>query len=480
MALVLPVPGTRTGPQYATDINTAIETIDAHDHSSGKGVRVTPAGLDISSDLDIDENNLTNVRTIRMLDNTAPINADADLCAPYFYNGDFWIRSGTGAAIQITSGSSVLAGASSANTWELTTVNSNTTLNPALDYVRVNCTNTTPITVTLPAANAVGAGRFYVITDAAGTSQTNTITLASPGSDLINGSSSDRTLASNHGTWFVTSDGVSKWTLSDTIPTGGTVSLTTAGLTVGLHSLSSTALSLSSSPATTGLVRLPNATAITARNQANSGNLTLIESTTGNDVKLGSGCDDIVIASTGTSTTSGMVFTSAKSRTIVVNPMAYNYAKGWSTASPSTGNNLVVNIGPVAADNYLLYPLNANLIDGATLASVTVHYQLANHAGLPTVKMWMGLWRFGLDGDATGTNGGSLLTNSSSNDFTYGTYTTRISQTFTCVANNVIDRSLYSYRLQITDEVGTNSVTGNIITNIVLNFTTITNVNIPQ
>ena len=40
MGLVLPTPGERLGPTWATDLNTALTLVDSHDHSSGKGIQI--------------------------------------------------------------------------------------------------------------------------------------------------------------------------------------------------------------------------------------------------------------------------------------------------------------------------------------------------------------------------------------------------------------------------------------------------------
>ena len=58
MNLSLPVPTSTVGPAWASQLNTAVEVVDDHDHSSGKGKKVTPAGISINADLDINSNNL--------------------------------------------------------------------------------------------------------------------------------------------------------------------------------------------------------------------------------------------------------------------------------------------------------------------------------------------------------------------------------------------------------------------------------------
>ncbi len=58
MTLPVPVVGTSLGSQYAYDVNNCMGLIDSHDHSFGKGVQITPNGLNISTDLPINNNNV--------------------------------------------------------------------------------------------------------------------------------------------------------------------------------------------------------------------------------------------------------------------------------------------------------------------------------------------------------------------------------------------------------------------------------------
>lgn len=110
MNLPVPTVGVEPGPAWATDVNNCMSTIDSHDHSSGKGVIITPAGLNISSDLSFINNNAIMVRTVRY--QPGPTLGAADLAASYVTaNGDFWYVNSNGASVQITNGSS-LAGAS--------------------------------------------------------------------------------------------------------------------------------------------------------------------------------------------------------------------------------------------------------------------------------------------------------------------------------------------------------------------------------
>ena len=59
MNLTLPTVSITVGPEWATLLNAALTDIDAHDHTSGKGVKITPAGLNINADLELNGNAIT-------------------------------------------------------------------------------------------------------------------------------------------------------------------------------------------------------------------------------------------------------------------------------------------------------------------------------------------------------------------------------------------------------------------------------------
>lgn len=60
MNLPVPVVGQAPGPDYAKSIDNCLALIDAHDHSPGKGVPITPTGLNINAALSLQTNFLTN------------------------------------------------------------------------------------------------------------------------------------------------------------------------------------------------------------------------------------------------------------------------------------------------------------------------------------------------------------------------------------------------------------------------------------
>lgn len=112
MSLPIPNVGTEAGPQYATDINNSLTLVDQHDHSSGKGVQITPAGLNINAVLTFANNPITNLQYLNF---TTQSNA-AGAQSLYVKFGtetpsvaDLWYNDGTNTPFQITSGGSVYA-----------------------------------------------------------------------------------------------------------------------------------------------------------------------------------------------------------------------------------------------------------------------------------------------------------------------------------------------------------------------------------
>jgi hypothetical protein len=107
-AIAKPAIGTTAGPQWATDINSTIDALDGHDHSTGKGIRITPAAININAALEYNSNDATELKTISF-DSAAT--ASTTSYSVYQASGNLYWRNGSGVAVQVTTGSSVNAGA---------------------------------------------------------------------------------------------------------------------------------------------------------------------------------------------------------------------------------------------------------------------------------------------------------------------------------------------------------------------------------
>ena len=102
MSLIEPTVGVDPGPDWASNLNSSLTIIDGHDHSSGKGVQITPSGLNISADLPINGNNLTLVRSTRFQPQVTPISGASDIGVVYESGVDLYYNDGNGVQIQIT------------------------------------------------------------------------------------------------------------------------------------------------------------------------------------------------------------------------------------------------------------------------------------------------------------------------------------------------------------------------------------------
>lgn len=102
MNLTIPVVSQEPGPQYASDINSCLTTIDSHDHSSGKGLQITPAGMNITSDLSFGGNNAIALRSTRFTSQSSPIAGASDLGCLYESGVDLYYNDGSGNQIRLT------------------------------------------------------------------------------------------------------------------------------------------------------------------------------------------------------------------------------------------------------------------------------------------------------------------------------------------------------------------------------------------
>lgn len=106
MGLPVPVVGVDPGTDWAVNLNACYSIIDGHNHSPGNGVQITPDGINISSDLSMNDNNLTIIRTTRYAPQ-AVLTAPADLDCVYVSGVDLYYNDGNGNNIRITQSGSV-------------------------------------------------------------------------------------------------------------------------------------------------------------------------------------------------------------------------------------------------------------------------------------------------------------------------------------------------------------------------------------
>ena len=107
MSLNEPSVGVTAGPTWATETNANWELLDAHDHTSGKGVQLTPSALNINSDMEFNQNSATELKNA-VLDNDIHASSSGDTnYSVYSYGANLYWRNGSGTAVQITNGASL-------------------------------------------------------------------------------------------------------------------------------------------------------------------------------------------------------------------------------------------------------------------------------------------------------------------------------------------------------------------------------------
>jgi len=102
MDLDLPVVGSTPGPTYATKLKEALETVDEHDHSSGKGVKIPASGLNIQTDLELNGNQLTETEAVEFTSQSATLSGNEKI---YSVEGELYFNNDAGTPVKITSGS---------------------------------------------------------------------------------------------------------------------------------------------------------------------------------------------------------------------------------------------------------------------------------------------------------------------------------------------------------------------------------------
>lgn len=109
MGLPVPVPSNTDGPEWAQDVVSCFSAIDSHNHTSGQGVQITPAGINVNTDFPFNQNNLTLLRSVAFYVQNSPISLPTDLSCLYASGtgGDLYFNDGAGNQIRITQSGSV-------------------------------------------------------------------------------------------------------------------------------------------------------------------------------------------------------------------------------------------------------------------------------------------------------------------------------------------------------------------------------------
>lgn len=212
MNLELPTVSVTLGPEWAEELNAALETIDSHDHSSGKGTKVPVSGIDINANLNFQNKKAYNLFSTQYQEVSVVLTGASNADSVSAFDGDMYWTNGAGNSVQITSGGSVVTSPGTVQSLERTPINTDTTISPSDTFVMLAVDTTSSRTITLPLASSVASGRIYCIKDESGMSNTNPLTIDTQGGDTIDLAAS-QSLISNFGCIWVSGDGLSNWSI---------------------------------------------------------------------------------------------------------------------------------------------------------------------------------------------------------------------------------------------------------------------------
>jgi hypothetical protein len=108
MSLPIPVVGVDAGPDYALNIDNCLSILDSHDHSNGKGIQITPAGLNLNADLTFNKNNAVTLRSVRFSPQSSSFSSAADVGCLYELGVDLYYIDGNGNSIRLTQSGSIV------------------------------------------------------------------------------------------------------------------------------------------------------------------------------------------------------------------------------------------------------------------------------------------------------------------------------------------------------------------------------------
>lgn len=215
MGLTLPTVSVTPGPTWASDLNADFELVDAHDHTTGKGVPITTPAISITADLDFNSYSAIGLTSVRVENQSSALAASYTgayymlSSNPMFANnsgsttrlvnvsyplvvGDMLYASSTTAFGRLSIGSTgqVLKVSGGLPTW----ASSSTTFNvvskafadspytiSATDDVILCNSASGAMTLNLPVSS--GGGKVYTIKKTS--SDVNAVTIARAGSDTI-------------------------------------------------------------------------------------------------------------------------------------------------------------------------------------------------------------------------------------------------------------------------------------------------------
>lgn len=346
MNLTLPTPGTTAGPTYASDNNTAFTTIDEHDHTPGKGVRITPAALNINDDLSIGGNDLTDVVSLRLSTQGTTPTGNTFL---FVKDGELTYVDDDGAEVQLTSAGSV---AGTPGTISGMTDDSDDT--PTASYSDTTNSYTFNYETSKPAKLNISDISIYEFDNASA----NPITIKSPASVTSAYSLTLPTAAASGTVEYLTVDSSGQMNHATLAGTTNQITVTqsmtavTLSLPQNIHTGASptfTGLTLSSTLTSTGIIRTGDGSASAPALSFGSDTNTGIYRASSDTLRIVSGgADRLTINSSGLTVSGAMAATGAVSGTTGTFTGAVT-AASLNTASGGAFKVKVVSLSDIGA-----------------------------------------------------------------------------------------------------------------------------------
>ena len=165
MGLNLPTVSTTIGPDWASNLNVAIESIDSHDHTSGKGTKVPAAGLNINTDLNFNNIKAYDLFSTQFTSQPSTLTGATNALSLHVSGGNLYYTNSAGTAVQITSAGAVVSSPNAIQSYELQSVTGNITILAAATPSFFLVDTTASRTITLPLAINVASGRVYKFKD---------------------------------------------------------------------------------------------------------------------------------------------------------------------------------------------------------------------------------------------------------------------------------------------------------------------------
>ena len=193
--ITLPDVGTTVGPTWATQLNEAWQSLDSHDHSSGKGKQIPSSGIAINADLNFRTSGDTaeshapiNVERVDFFNSATAEGAgisDSNSIYSGGETGELYYINSNSERCQITDGTSVNVTGQASLSYAVSLISTASSLSFADSFSLYLVNHSTAVAITLPALSTGTDGRFFIIKDYAGIASTSNITINVTGSDKL-------------------------------------------------------------------------------------------------------------------------------------------------------------------------------------------------------------------------------------------------------------------------------------------------------